>query len=100
MSQGRDSPADTTWREGDAAPAPAACPDRSDGAQAAQPARCFGTMLLRHQPLRWPTSSQLRSQGDNLLRSGGTPVLQPRPGAPTATQAVGDMLLQCLTLYE
>ena len=52
MSQGCDSQAETTWREGDAGPAPATCPALTAWAQAAQPVHCFCITLLRHQPCK------------------------------------------------
>lgn len=97
VSQGCDSQAETTWREGDAAPAPAACPAWT---QAVQPVLCSCITLLWHQPCKKNQQTAVFTR-EQAAAAWGTTALQPRPGAPGAMQAVGgNVSLQHPTPYE
>lgn len=87
MSQDCDSQAETTWREREAAPVPAACPARAAWTQAAQSVNCFYITLVWHQRCKanWHPAALPREQGAAVW---GTTDLQPQPAAPGAVEAV------------
>lgn len=97
MSQGCDSQAETTWREGDAAPA---CPARTAWTQAAQPVRCFCIMPLQHQPCKANRQPAVLAQEQAAAVQGHRSPPASARGSRSNTGHGGHLWLQCPSLYE